>query len=424
MFALTSGLGALATTSQQLIAARALMGIGAALIFPATLAIIINVFKDPKERATAIGIWSAMVGVAVAIGPIAGGYLLEHFAWNSIFLVNIPIAFIAILLGMKLLPESRDLKIGKIDVKGLILSFAGVGLVIWGVIEGPKLGWLSPLILLAIIGGIVILGFFTWLESRLTHPMLNVHLFKNPRFTASSFSIATAFFALFGFIFLITQFLQLVQGYSPLEAGVRTLPFAAATGLASPLAIVLMHRFGTKVIVSFGLITMAVGFLIAASIKFDSPYLGVVLISMVTIATGLGLATSPATDAIMGSLPEDQAGSGAAVNDTTRELGGTLGVALVGSIFLSVYKSKVVEISNSLGLPSEIRSIAQDSLGSGLAVANQFPSPQREQMINEFSKAFIDGLSRGSIVAAIVVACGALGSWFFLPARVSTIKKK
>ena len=417
VFAITSALAALATTSGQLIGARALMGIGAALIFPATLAIIVNVFTDPKERAAAIGIWTAMVGVAVAIGPIAGGLLLEHFWWGSIFMVNIPVVIVAIVLGAFLLPESRDPKVGRMDYRGLVLSAVGVGLVIWAIIEGPSWGWTSPAILAALFGGLVVMAVFVLVERRLSHPLLDVRLFKNARFTAASLSIATAFFALFGFIFLITQYLQLIQGFSPLEAGIRTLPFAVATGVMSPVAIILMHRFGSKVIVVLGLFVMAAGFVIAATVKEDTPYFGAVVISMVTIAAGLGLATSPATESIMGALPAEQAGVGAAVNDTTRELGGTLGVAVVGSVFLSVYGAKVIDGYRSLGLPPQYESIVRESMGGGIAVAEQLPAGPAAQLMSFVKSSFIDGLSRGSLVSAIVVAVGAIVALRFLPAR-------
>jgi EmrB/QacA subfamily drug resistance transporter len=417
IFAITSGLAAYSQTSGQLIGARALMGIGAALIFPATLAILVNVFTDPKERAAAIGIWTAMVGVAVAIGPITGGLLLEHFSWGSIFIVNIPVAIIAIVLGAFLLPESRDPSVGRFDFRGLVLSAAGVGLIIWAIIEAPTWGWTSAGILAALIGGIALLVVFAFVESRLAHPMLDVRLFTNARFTAASLSVTTAFFALFGFIFLITQFLQLVQGYTPLQAGIRTLPFAIATGIMSPLAIVLMHRFGSKAIVTLGLLVMGAGFLIAATIQVDTPYFGPVVLSMVTIAAGLGLATSPATESIMGALPPEQAGAGAAVNDTTREFGGTLGVAVVGSVFLIVYGSKVIEGYRSLGLPPQYESVVRESMGGGLGVAEQLPEGPAAQLAAFVKSAFIDGLSRGSLVAAGVVIVGAIVALRFLPAR-------
>lgn len=417
IFGLTSILAALSTTSGQLIGARALMGIGAALIFPATLAIIVNVFTDPKERAAAIGIWTAMVGVAVAVGPIAGGLLLENFSWGAIFMVNVPIVIISILLGALFLPESRDPNIGALDFRGFFLSIAGIALVVWSIIEAPNYGWTSPLIIATFVGGIALLVLFARVELTLSHPMLNVRLFKNPRFTAASMSITTAFFALFGFIFLITQFLQFVQGYSPLQAGIRTLPFAIATGVMSPLAIVLMHRFGAKAIMSLGLLVMGVGFLIAATITEESEYLGPVVISMVIIATGLGMATSPATESIMSTLPPDQAGAGAAVNDATREIGGTLGVAVVGSVFLSFYSASAKDGYQSLGLPGEFESTVSESMGGGLIVAEQLPGNVAEQLISVIEVAFIEGLSRGSLIAAAVVIAGGVLALRYLPSR-------
>ena len=417
LFAITSALAALSTTSGQLIGARALMGVGAALIFPATLAILVNVFTDAKERAAAIGIWTAMVGVAVAIGPITGGFLLEHFSWGAIFFVNIPVAIVAIGLAAVLLPESRDPKVGPLDFRGLVLSAAGVGLIIWAIIEAPSWGWGSLGILAALIGGVVLLVVFTLVERRLEHPMLDVRLFKNARFTAASLSVTTAFFALFGFIFLITQYLQLVEGFSPLQAGIRTLPFAVATGVMSPLAIVLMHRFGSKRIVVVGLLVMAAGFLVATTLDVDTPYFGAVIVSMVLIAAGLGLTTSPATESIMGALPPEQAGAGSAVNDTTREFGGTLGVAVVGSIFLSVYGAKVVDGYRSLGLPTQFESTVRESMGGGLAVAGQLPAGPAAELTHIVKAAFVEGLARGSLVAAIVVVIGAAVAWKFLPAR-------
>lgn len=417
LFAMTSILAAFSTSAGQLVGARALMGIGAALIFPATLAIIVNVFTDPKERAAAIGIWTAMVGVAVAIGPVTGGVLLEHFSWGSIFLVNVPVAMVAIVLGAAFLPESRDPGSGPFDIRGLVLSAAGVGLVIWGIIEGPSWGWASGVVLAAIIGGLVILAGFVLVERRLAHPMLDVRLFRNARFSAASFAVTTAFFALFGFIFLITQYLQLVMGYSPLEAGVRTLPFAVVTGAASPLAIPLMHRIGTKVTVALGLAVMSVGFFVASTTTVDSAYLGTVIVSMIIIAAGLGLATSPATESIMGAVSPDQAGAASAVNDTTREFGGTLGVAVVGSVFLTVYGAKVADLARSVGVPDSAADSMQDSLGAGLAVASQVPGAAGQQLADALKVAFVDGLSRGSIVAAAVVLAGAIGALIALPAR-------
>ena len=423
LFAATSLLAALSTTTTQLIGARALMGIGAAFVFPATLAILVNVFTDTKERAAAIGIWSACTGLAVALGPVTGGYLLEHFAWGSIFLVNLPIAAIALVAGWLLVPTSRDLTVGAMDHLGLVLSAAGVGLVVWSIIEAPHWGWTSPAVMVAGLVGIVLLvGFVLW-ERRSSHPLLDVSLFRNARFSAASLSVAAAFFALFGFIFLITQYLQLVQGYSPLEAGLRTLPFAIATGVTSPLAIVAMHRWGSKLVVATGLAVMSLGFVLASFVEVDTPYVGLTLISMVTMAVGLGLTTGPATESIMGALPVEKAGVGSAVNDTTRELGGTLGVAVVGSVFASFYGAALADALSGLSLPASAEAAAEESMAAALSVATQLPAPLGADVVRAAQEAFISGLSAGSLVAAGVAAAGAVGAALWLPARQSRMRQ-
>ena len=417
LFALTSVLAALSATSGQLVSARALMGIGAALVFPATLAILVNVFTDRKERAAAIGIWSGVTGLAVALGPVSGGYLLEHFWWGSIFLVNVPIAVVAILGAAWFVPTSRDPDTRAMDWWGLITSAAAVALLVWAIIEGPRVGWTSTEVLLAGGFALALLSVFILWERRCRHPLLDVSIFSNLRFSAASGAVAAAFFGLFGFIFLITQFMQLVQGYSPLEAGLRTVPFALATALTAPIAIAVMHRVGSTLVVGGGLLLMSAGFLLASRIEADSDYFGIVLASMVVMAVGLGLTTGPATESIMGALPAAKAGVGSAVNDTTRELGGTLGVALVGSVFASVYAPKLREAVAPLGLPQRVQDAAAESMGSALVVVQQLPRGVADEFIHMAQRAFMDGFTRGSLVAAAATLIGGIAVFLFLPAR-------
>jgi EmrB/QacA subfamily drug resistance transporter len=413
VFAITSGLAALSQTTAQLIGARALMGIGAALIFPATLAIIISVFTDVKERATAIGIWSGVTGLAVAAGPVTGGLLLEHFWWGSIFLVNIPIAAIALLAGRLVVPGSRDPEPGRLDRFGLLLSVAAVGGIIWAVIEAPHRGWTSPeIIVIGTVSLLLMVGFVLY-ERRLAHPLLDVTLFVNPRFSAASIAIASAFFGLFGFIFLITQYMQLVQGYSPLQAGVRTVPFAVVTAVFSPASIAIMHRVGTKRVVALGLFLMSAGFVVASTLSADSAYFGPVLAAMVIMAAGLGLTTSPATEAIMGALPPARAGVGSAVNDTTREFGGTLGVAIVGSVFATLYAAKVVEALS--GFPAEIVAVVEESMGAAVVLSTEVPNGA--VLLDAAQSAFMSGFGAGSLVAAAATAVGGVLALLWLPAR-------
>ena len=417
LFGATSALAAFVTTSGQLIGVRALMGVGAAFVFPATLAILVNVFPAGKQRATAIGVWSGITGMAVAVGPISGGFLLEHYWWGSVFLVNVPLVLIGAVLVAVLVPTSKDPDTGRLDTVGLVASVLGIGLLVWAIIEGPRFGWTSPAVIAAGSAAVLALLFFVWWELRSSHPLLEVRLFRNPRFSAASIAIATAFFGLFGFIFLITQFLQLVQGYSPLEAGVRTVPFALVTGACSPLGIAAMHRFGSKIVVGLGLFLMGLGFLLAATLSPDSAYLGPVLLSMVVIAAGLGLTTAPATESIMGALPTDKAGVGSAVNDTTRELGGTLGVAIVGSVFASLFGPQLVDTLTDLGLDSATTELASESMGTALVVASAAPTELASAIVSAAQDAFMLGFARGSVVAAFATFAGAVLALAFLPAR-------
>jgi EmrB/QacA subfamily drug resistance transporter len=417
LFALTSVGAALSRSTGELIAGRAAMGVAAALIYPATLALLTNTFARPRERATAIGIWSGVSGLAVAIGPVSGGLLLEHFSWSSVFYVNVPIVIIALVAGARLLPESRDPGAGRFDPLGALLSVAGIGLLVWTIIEAPRHGWGSVVTVGGLAGAAVLLAAFTAWQLRRPDPMLDVRLFRNPRFSAASSAIALAFFGLFGFIFMITQYFQVVRGYDPLRAGLATLPFAIVTGAMSPLAIAAMKRAGTKFVVTAGLVLMSSGFGVAASTPVDAAYWGKIIIGMTLMAAGLALTASPATEAIMGALPPGKAGAGSAVNDTTREIGGTLGVAIVGSVMSSVYGSHIVSALTHLGAPAAVTSAARDSVVAGLGVAAHLPPGLREAAAAATRQAFMDGLHGGALVAAGATAAAALATLAFLPAR-------
>jgi EmrB/QacA subfamily drug resistance transporter len=417
LFALASVGAALSRTTGELIAGRAAMGAAAALIYPATLALLTSTFTDARERATAIGIWSAVSGLAVAIGPVSGGLLLGHFSWSSVFYVNVPVVVIALVAGARLLPESRDSHAGRFDPLGAVLSVAGIGLLVWTVIEAPRHGWTSAATLAGFAGTVAILAGFAFWQVRRPDPMLDVRLFANARFSAASGAIALAFFGLFGFIFLITQYFQVVRGYDPLRAGVATLPFAVVTGAMSPVAIAAMKRIGTKIVVAGGLVLMSAGFAVAASVGVDSAYWGRIIASMTLMAAGLALTTSPATDAIMGAVRPGKAGAGSAVNDTTRELGGTLGVAVVGSVMSSVYGTHVLSSLTSLGVPAAAAAAARQSVVAGLTVAAHLPPVIQGMAAHAARQAFVDGLSAGSLVAAAGTAAAAAAALAFLPAR-------
>ncbi|MEI8001493.1 MAG: DHA2 family efflux MFS transporter permease subunit [Actinomycetes bacterium] len=420
LFGVTSVIASFTTTADSLIAARAAMGIGAALVFPATLAILTNVFVDPVERTRAIGIWAAVSGLAVALGPVSGGWLLEHFWWGSIFLVNVPIVLIAAGLAHLIIPKTRDPDAGRFDPVGVLTSIAAVVVLVFTVIEAPKHGWTSARTLGGFTAALVLLiGFVGW-EMRRDHPMLDVRVFRNARFSSASASIAAAFFCLFGFIFLLTQYFQFVRGYSTLSAGLHTLPFAAAAAVGGPLAAFLTVRFGTKLAVTLGLTLIALGLAWASTLQADTPYWGPVVLQMLCIGAGLTLTSAPATEAILGSLPKEKAGVGSAVNDTTRELGGTIGVAVVGSVFASLYGPDLVRRLAGLPIPQDALAAARESVQAAALVARQAPAAGRPLILQAASDAFMHGLGSALLVGAGVAIVAAVAAVAFLPARAVT----
>ncbi len=314
-----------------------------------------------------------------------------------------------------MIPTSKDGSTAKLDLKGAALSIIGLGALVWAVIEAPSKGWTStPIVAAFAVGALVLVG-FALLESRLTDPMLNVRFFKNMRFTAASLSITLLFFALTGFIFGVAQYLQGVLGYSALGAGVRTLPFAAAVMVFAPLSPKLVDRVGTKALVAGGLGTFAIGLLIASSMKVDSSYT-LVMVAMLVMGSGMGLAMAPATESVMGSLPREAAGVGSAVNDTTRELGSTLGVAVGGSAIASVYAGRIGDALAGQPIPPAALKVAKDSLGGALAVAQQ--AGERGPALTALArKAFTDGLRVDTLITAGVAVLGMIVAAAFLPSR-------
>jgi EmrB/QacA subfamily drug resistance transporter len=417
VFGATSAFAGAADSAGGLIAGRALMGIGAALIFPATLAIVTNVFTEPVERAKAIGVWSAVSGVAVAAGPITGGWLLDHYWWGSVFYVNVPIVVFAVVAVALMVPESSDTEAPSLDRVGFVTSIAAIGALVLTIIEAPSWGWTNPATLLGFAVSALLLAGFVVHELRVEHPMLPVRIFRNLRFSAASVAIASAFFALFGFIFLITQYFQLVRDYSPLEAGVRTLPVAFSIALAAVLAPRIVERVGTTTVVSSGLGTMAIGFAWVSTASVATPYLEIVG-QMILLGVGLGMTTAPATESIMGSLSTDKAGVGSAVNDTTRELGGTLGVAIVGSVFSSVYASSLSGGPIFSALTGDARAATEDSVGAARVVSAELGA-LAPAYLDEVAEAFLAGLSVACLVVAGVAAAGAVFARLYLPARAS-----
>lgn len=419
LFAVTSAIAAQMNSADALIAARAAMGVGAAVIFPTTLGLITNIFTDPVPRAKAIGLWAAMVGVGVAVGPISGGWLLEHFWWGSIFMVNIPIAALAIIGGTLFVPTSRDPAAPRVDVPGLILSAIGITTLVYTVIEAPTWGWTDTRTAAGFALATTVLAAFARWERRTTHPMLDVSVFVNRRFSGGSLAVTAGFLTLFGFIFVITQYFQFIKDYTAFQAGVRLLPVAASIALASIVGPRLVERVGTTAVVVAGLAVFAAGLAWASTADGATPYIQIAT-QMLLLGGGLGLTFSPATEAIMGSLSVDKAGVGSAVNDTTRELGGTLGVAIAGSIFASVYSGHL-SASALTGLPADAM---RHSMALAHTVIRQLPAQQAGHVRAAVDRAFLDGLQVSSLVCAGIALGAAIVVGWLLPAREPALQRE
>ena len=411
IFGVSSVVAALADTATGLIVARAVMGIGGALIMPSTLSIITNIFEG-VERGRAIAAWAAVAGLGIILGPVLGGWLLENYWWGSIFLINVLVVVVAIGLGWFLVPESKDPEATPLDPVGAVLSIAGLVALVYAIIEAPSRGWTDSLVLVGFGAAVALIAVFLWWETRTEHPMLRLSFFEDPRFSAASIAITRVFFAMFGTVFLNTQYLQFVLGFTPLEAGLRVMPVATLI-IAAPLSARLTERLGSKLVVTTGLLIVAVALSVLATITVDTGY-GRVAIALVILGLGMGTTMAPATDSIMGSLPLAKAGVGSAMNDTTRQIGGALGVAILGSILASSYSSAMT--SAVVGLPAEAASVAGDSIGGAMAVASQI-GEAGAALASAAAAAFIGGMKSSVWLAVGVALVGAVSTWLFLPAR-------
>lgn len=414
--------GALATDLGQVIAARAAMGVFAAAVFPATLAMIINIFTDVKERAIAVAAWTAMAGFAIAIGPTAGGWLLEHFSWHSVFWVNIPVAVVILVFARLLVPESRAAHTGGLDVVGIALSLLSVTALVWTIIEAPNQGWLSPISLVGFVFAVVCFAVFVRWEMRTSSPVLNMSLFRIRRFSLPAVAIMVAYFSMFGFLFMITQYFQGVMELSPLQFGVHSLPFAVAIAVGAPLATLIAQKVGTTAVIVFGLVVMSVGMFIAGQVNVETPYMGPVLVSMVLMGLGLAIVQGPATESIMSSVALDEAGAGSAVNDTTREAGGTLGVAVLGSIVASVYTTKVgprIDAIPDFLMTADEKSFARESVIAVLEMVKRPTNPafaqQKADLIYAMKAASLEGFQLASYVTVSASLLVAVIIAIFLP---------
>ena len=414
LFLLGAVIASVADSSEMVIAARAVMGVAAAFIMPSTLSILTNVFPA-HERPKAIAIWAGISGGGAAIGPVASGWLLEHFWWGSVFLINVPIIALAIVAGAILVPKSKDPEDHPLDVPGALLSIVALSSLVYGIIEGPHNGWTSVETL--VVFGVAALATAAFIVREITtaSPMLDLRLFVDRRFSVASGGMMLTFFAMFGTFFLIAQYFQLVLDYSPLESGLLQLPVAFIIMGVAPRVPKFVDRFGAAVVVPVGLAFTATGLGLFALLQVDSTLFNV-YVAMVPLATGMAITVSPLTTLIMTSVPLGRAGVGSAMNDTTRELGGALGVAVLGSLVTSKYSSGIDSVIGSV--PGQLRGLAESGLSGALNVSVQMGGAGGDDLAAAARQAFVDGLGRAALVGGLVVFTAAVITRFLLPRRI------
>lgn len=411
IFLAGASLASAATSMNQLIACRALMGIAAALIMPSTLSILVNVFP-PHERTKAIAIWAATAGAASAVGPVATGLLLAHFWYGSVFLVNVPIVGFALVAGRVLIPRSKDPSHGRLDPLGAALSSVGIVSLVYGLIQAPEAGWSSTGTVTAFVVAAIVLGLFVAWERRVAEPMLDMSLFRNPSFSAASGGMTLVFLSMYGVVFLIVQYLQLVLGYSAFEASLRFLPLSPIMVIVATRTPGLANRHGANRVVAAGLAILALSLAMFVGLGLDTPYL-YVLACIILFGGASALAMSPMTASIMSAVPPRRAGQGSAMNDATRELGAALGVAVLGSVAASHYARSLQ--SRIDVVPAGSRQGVMDSLAQALDEASRLPSPTGELVRTTAQRAFLEGTHFAMAVGAAVALVAALVVLRYLP---------
>lgn len=403
---------------EALVLFRGVMGVGSALIMPATLSIITDIFRDPEERARAIGMWAGVTGLGIAIGPIVGGWLLEHYWWGSVFLVNVPIAVAGLIAAALVVPNSRDPAAGPPDLAGAAMSVVGLGLLLWAIIEAPARGWTSPYVIAVGAVSLGVLTVFVGWERKVSNPMLDLGFFSSRRFSAATSSLGLVVFSLLGALFVLTQFLQFVLGYTPVEAGLRILPVAAVLVAAAPVSSVLVRWVGTKLVVTAGLLAIAGGLWQLATATSTSTF-NDVLGGMLLLGLGAGLAMPSATDSVMGSLPQEKTGLGSATNGTSLQVGGSLGVAVIGSILATRYVSHMTATIAGHGIPAAVAETITGSVGGAIAVAQHVGGQLGAELAGAARVAFTSGMDLSLSVGAVVALASVVLALVALPSRPS-----
>jgi len=411
IFAISSLGAAYSQTAEQLIAARAVMGISGALIMTATLSIVTDVFPR-EERGRAIGVWAGVSAMGIFLGPVIGGVLLENFWWGSVFLINVPIAIVALILGLALVPDSKDPAAPPLDIPGLVLSMAAIGFLVYGIIEAPSRGWTDARVLGSLTAFIPLAIVFLVWERRTSHPMIDFGFFSNPRFSAGAAGTSLASFARLGAGFGLTQYLQFVQGYTPLEAGVRMLPLVLGIAVGAGFSDRLVEKWGTTRVVSGGL-TLMTGCIVTFLLWQPDTDYWLVGLNLAVLAFAVGNIMAPSTDAVMGAVPEAKAGVGSAINGVARMLAGALGAAVIGSVMYTIYSDQIADVVAVL--PSEVAEVASDSVGAAMHIASSLPPEVGQPLAQASGQAFTDSFGLALLIGAGVSLLGAVLVAMYMP---------
>lgn len=395
---------------------RAIMGVGAAALMPCTLSILTNVFIAEHDRVRAIGIWSGTAGIGVALGPILGGLLLAHFWWGSVFLINVPIAILGFIASIWFVPNSKNPSSLRPDPVGSVLSMLGLGLLLWGIIEAPSRGWNSPYIIVSLIASSVVMAAFVIWERSINHPMLPLRFFARRRYSVAICALALVLFSLLGMFFLMTQYLQFDLGYSPLEAGLRVAPVALTLLVIAPLSVVAARSLGTKYVVSTGLGLVALAFGLLSRTTVTGTYRDCI-VAFTLVGVGVALALAPCTESVMGSLPKNQAGVGSATSDTAMQVGGALGVGILGTVLNLRYQSLMAHAVAHARVSVAVKQLIEGSLGAAMAVAHRAPKNLGGELASLARHAFVSGMDEAMVIAAVVVLAAALVVLVRLPNR-------
>ena len=415
-FAAGSAWAAFSGSVGMLLAARASMGVGGALMMPSTLSIITDMFRDHTERQRAIGLWAATSGVGVALGPIVGGVLLSHFWWGSVFLINVPIVVAGIACAIPLVPDSRNPAALRPDLTGALLSIAGLGLLLWSIIEAPVRGWSSGPVIVAGLAGLAVLTVFGLWERASTHPMLNLSFFRTRAFSAAISSVWVVTFGMYGALFVLTQYLQFSLGYTALQTGIRILPAAGAVALVAPFSPVLVRLIGAKITVAAGLLIVAAGLWQISGATVNSTYVGI-LPGTIMLGVGAGLAIPCTTALVMGSVPRGDTGVGSATNGTFMQVGGALGVAVIGSLLTTRYQDRMTSALAPYHLPHLVEHTILGSVGGALTVAERVGGASGMLLAHAAKAAFLSGMDLGLLTGAAVGLAGGLVALAALPGR-------